>query len=328
MIKSENYPPIDSEFDYQFNFMFNDICNVQCPYCIAKRFETEKDLLHNKKYYEKLLEILKTIPKNSKVYSFTMGGEPLFDHKKFLLFLKEYINIAKDLELDITIETPSSLTISYENLKDFIQNIHYLQEYYPFKYKILASYHYESPIVNLSSFTKNIQLIKNSSNFLNVINVLFDPQEKNIIKHFKLLKGITKHKRTYLVPIVTEDDIHTGIGYNFENEMFKLKQYYNDGSFIIRNKDIIYQNKYNCFQGWNCDLINYCVISMDGNAYHCSAGLNHFDGIYEKPFHNILKDDNKEFWNKTKIRKCKWKQCTCEIYRTKFLDISSLKDIK
>jgi len=316
MIRSILYPP--NNFDYQFNFMFNDICNVQCSYCMAKRFETEKDLLHNKNYHQKLLEILRTIPKNSKVYSFTMGGEPLFDHKKFLLFLKEYINIAKDLELDITIETPTSLTISYENLEDFLKNIKKLQSFYYFDFKILASYHHNSEIVQFSKFIKNILEIK-KYDYLNVINVLLDTKNKEeILKKFNLIKNITHHSRTYLVPIVTEEDIHTGVKYNFENEMFKLKQYYDDGSFIIRNKDIIYKNQYNRFKGWNCDLKNYCVISIDGNAYHCSAALNHFDNIYEKPFHNILKDNNSLFWNKTKMIKCKYNQCTCEVYREKF----------
>ena len=328
MIRSEALPLL--EYDYQFNFMFNDVCNMQCPYCMAKRFESDEDLKHNKHYYEKLLEVLSFCEDNSNVFSFSMGGEPLISYKKFLSFIEDYLKIAKKKNINVTIETPTSLSLKNSDFESFLIGIHNLQNSVKpninFRYKILASYHYLSPIKDLTNFIKNVLSAKKFG-YLNTINVLLDPHYLKEIEHdFNLIKKITNHSRIYYVPIILEKedgkDLHYGEKFEryLENRMFKLKQTYSDGSEEVRQKDIIYKNEFNAFKGWNCDLKNYCVINVDGNAYHCSAGLNHFDGIYDKPFHNILVDDNSKFWEKTKVRKCKWDHCTCEVYRTKWLD--------
>jgi len=247
------------------------ICNLECNYCYARRWNNWNKLSKNQEYY-KILKQLNNIPEDLELV--LLGGEPTlfpnlsnFINKAFLQIEKlKSLTVISNLNTKFNFEKIASLDkkytinwnvsfhsnytnkeIFYSNLKDIIFfNIN-------LSINIIID---ESP--NKSAIIELIQFCK-QNNILYIFNVIFDPDNTNIkLGNLEFIKELQLNHNNYKELVFESNstksffsDLDTSIldlnnfnNWTCYNNNFELKL---DNNYIkhICSKEKIYLDKLN-----------------------------------------------------------------------------------
>lgn len=241
------------------------ICNLRCPYCLARSVYTKWNQMYTKPQIEKVLSALRKSTVNIRLT--LVGGEP-FLHPQFEYIINELVKIPQIKTVwvytngvyykQLPDDEKVVLCISYHSVqRDLELYKNFLNQAKNFKHKIILSImcykldRYLERYKNVAKITKSI---------IPKISIDIEPTVLNVgkptihIEHRELMKE--------LIPFQNSDDAFTLLGKQYN--MVQIYEMLESGELDLSIFKCI-NNRYRI--AINGDLTNYCGNNQNSNIF-------------------------------------------------------------
>jgi len=248
----------DKRANIEFEWVINDTCNFDCPYCFQK--EHNKGEFHRNNLYKAPIIRLQKIKEPFIIH--IMGGEPTLHPE-----LKNILLALSSIDKCLSIELISNITISKKKLEELTSikkvNLH-------------ASFHPSSKIIF------NIDKLLNIKNC--EVDVCMMPEKQYYKKTLNFILQLEQFKIKYFLNFLEEEDwyqyTYPKEFYNFykdrirngiEIKELKIKHYINNQVYIKYPRDVDVEKL--SYKGMMCQK-SFFSIDMKGRIFNACDNID------------------------------------------------------